>query len=88
MMYKKKQRNTYRRKIGHRQHLTAIRITEILAKGGATEKKAERKAEPTAEARPAAAKKTAAKAAPAKAAADKAPAAKKAPAKKAAKKAE
>jgi large subunit ribosomal protein L21 len=35
IIYKKKQRNTYRRKMGHRQHETVIRITEILAKGGA-----------------------------------------------------
>jgi large subunit ribosomal protein L21 len=37
--FKKKPRNTYRRKLGHRQSLTVIKITEILAKGGATEKK-------------------------------------------------
>ena len=36
---KKKPRNTYRRKIGHRQHQTVIKITDILAKGGATEKR-------------------------------------------------
>jgi large subunit ribosomal protein L21 len=38
--YKKKPRNTYRRKLGHRQQQTVIKITSILAKGGATEKKA------------------------------------------------
>jgi large subunit ribosomal protein L21 len=42
IIFKKKQRNTYRRKKGHRQHETVVKITEILAKGGkaATEKKA------------------------------------------------
>ena len=30
--YKKKPRNTYRRKLGHRQHQTVVRITDILAK--------------------------------------------------------
>ncbi|HPG04532.1 MAG: 50S ribosomal protein L21 [Hyphomonadaceae bacterium] len=29
---KKKPRNTYRRKIGHRQHETVVRITDIVAK--------------------------------------------------------
>lgn len=29
--YKKKPRNTYRRKLGHRQHQTVVKITEILA---------------------------------------------------------
>lgn len=33
--FKKKPRNTYRRKLGHRQFQTVVRITEILAKGGA-----------------------------------------------------
>lgn len=74
--FKKKPRNTYRRKLGHRQSLTVIKITEILAKGGAVEKKAERKPEPKAEA--------AAPAKKAKAKAEGAAPAKKAPAKKAA----
>ena len=30
--YKKKPRNTYRRKLGHRQHQTVVRITDIVAK--------------------------------------------------------
>jgi large subunit ribosomal protein L21 len=34
IIFKKKQRNTYRRKKGHRQHETVVKITEILAKGG------------------------------------------------------
>jgi large subunit ribosomal protein L21 len=43
IIFKKKPRNTYRRKKGHRQHQTVIRITEILAKGGAQAKKGEGK---------------------------------------------
>lgn len=38
VIYKKKRRNTYKRKMGHRQHETVIRITDILAKGGAKAK--------------------------------------------------
>ncbi len=34
IIFKKRQRNTYRRKKGHRQQETVIKITEILAKGG------------------------------------------------------
>ena len=44
IIFKKKPRNTYRRKKGHRQHQTVIRITEILAKGGAQPKKGDGKA--------------------------------------------
>ena len=62
--YKKKPRNTYRRKLGHRQHQTVIKITSILPKGGATEKKT---AKASTEAAPA--KKAPAKKAPAKKAA-------------------
>jgi large subunit ribosomal protein L21 len=51
IIFKKKPRNTYRRKKGHRQHQTVIRITDILAKGGAQPKKGEgKKAAPKAEA--------------------------------------
>lgn len=57
--FKKKPRNTYRRKLGHRQHQTVIKITEILAKGGATAKKSDKKPAPKAEAK--AAPKSAAK---------------------------
>jgi len=64
--FKKKPRNTYRRKLGHRQQQTVIKITEILAKGGATEKKTTKA---SAEAAPA--KKAPAKKAPAKKAAAK-----------------
>jgi large subunit ribosomal protein L21 len=69
IIFKKKPRNTYRRKKGHRQHQTVIKITEILAKGGAVAKKSDRKPAPKAEAKaaPKAAAKPAAKAAAGKA---------------------
>lgn len=73
VVFKKKRRQNYRRKKGHRQALTMVRITDILT-GGAKPAKTAAKAP---ESKPAAA--------PAKAAAKKA--AKKAPAKKAGKKA-
>ena len=34
IVFKKKRRHTYRRRNGHRQHFTAVRITDILAEGG------------------------------------------------------
>lgn len=74
IVFKKKRRKNYRRKKGHRQHLTAVRITEILT-GGKTPSKAA--------AKPASAKKQP-KADKAKAE-DKKPAGKKAAAKPAAK---
>jgi large subunit ribosomal protein L21 len=85
VVFKKKRRKNYRRKKGHRQALTALRITEILTDGKRPSKvapkpeprKAEKKSEAKTEAK--AEKKTAAKKAEAK------PAAKK-PAAKAAKK--
>ena len=93
IVFKKKRRQNYRRKRGHRQDLTLVKIVSISATGTkpTLKKAAAKKAEPAkakAETKPAA-KKTAAKKAPAKkAAAKKAPAkkaaAKKAPAKKAA----
>ncbi|MGI9384413.1 MAG: 50S ribosomal protein L21 [Methyloligellaceae bacterium] len=95
IVFKKKRRKNYRRKRGHRQDLTAVRITEILtggkapAKAKAATKKAPAKAE-TAEkpaAKKPAAKKADDKAAPAKAEAKAAPA-KKPAAKKPAAKAE
>jgi large subunit ribosomal protein L21 len=49
MVVKKRQRSTYRRKKGHRQHLTAVTITSILADGKkppARKKAAKPKAEP------------------------------------------
>jgi large subunit ribosomal protein L21 len=86
VVFKKKRRKNYRRKKGHRQALTALRITEILTDGKKPSKvapkpeprKAEKKSEAKTQAK--AEKKTAAKKAEAK------PAAKK-PAAKAAKKA-
>ena len=72
LVFKKKRRKNYRRRIGHRQHQTVLRITEILTGG----KKAS-KPKP-------AAKKTEAKKPAAKKAETKKPAAKKATAKPAA----
>ena len=79
IVFKKRRRHNYRRKAGHRQHMTLLRITDV----GAAAKKAPAKkaAAPKAEA-------TEAKAAPAKKAAAKKAPAKKAPAKKAAPKAD
>jgi large subunit ribosomal protein L21 len=88
IVFKKKRRKDYKRKKGHRQDLTVLRITDILAKGQkasaakAAVPKAEAAPEPKAEAAEAApAAEAAAKKAPAKKAAAK-KAAKKAPAKK------
>jgi large subunit ribosomal protein L21 len=75
IVFKKKRRSNYRRTRGHRQELTALRITEILTDGKKPSKaapkpeakKAEKKPEAKAEAKPAkkeakpAAKKPAAK---------------------------
>ena len=95
IVFKKKRRQNYRRKAGHRQDLTALKITDIVTGGKkkvakapepkAEEKKVapkaeEKKAAPKAEAKPAAPKAEEKKAAPKKAEAK--PAAKKAPAKK------
>ena len=45
IVFKKKRRHNYRRKNGHRQYLTAVRITDIMASGAkATEKKTTEKA--------------------------------------------
>ncbi|PHQ66494.1 MAG: 50S ribosomal protein L21 [Sneathiella sp.] len=79
IVFKKKRRQNYRRKAGHRQDLTVLRITDISAKGAkkAAPKKA---AAPKAEAAP--------KAAAAPKVEKKEAAPKKAPAKKAAPKAE
>lgn len=40
IIFKKKRRHNYRRKNGHRQYLTVVRITDILSEGGAKPKKA------------------------------------------------
>jgi large subunit ribosomal protein L21 len=44
IVFKKKRRHNYRRKNGHRQLLTTVRITEITSPSGKTETAAERKA--------------------------------------------
>lgn len=59
IIFKKKRRHNYRRKKGHRQYITVVRITGINA-SGATKKKAAPKAEAAAEEK-AAPKKTAKK---------------------------
>jgi large subunit ribosomal protein L21 len=100
IIFKKKRRQNYRRKAGHRQDLTALRITDIVTGGKkkaakaaepkAEEKKTAPKAAPKAEAKPAAPKAAEAKTAPKKAEAkpvEKKAAPKKAEAKPAAKKA-
>lgn len=86
LIFKKKRRKNHRRKNGHRQDLTVLRVTDILTGGAKPKKAAAKKAEPKAEAAPAEAKeeaKPAAKKAETNKAAPKAEA-KKAPAKKAA----
>lgn len=47
IVFKKRRRQNYRRKAGHRQHLTVLRVTEILT-GGAKAKPAAKKAAPNA----------------------------------------
>lgn len=47
IVFKKRRRQNYRRKAGHRQHLTVLRVTEILT-GGAKAKPAAKKAAPKA----------------------------------------
>jgi large subunit ribosomal protein L21 len=79
IIFKKKRRKDYRRTLGHKQHLTVLRITEILTDGKKPEKRAAAKTEAKTEAKPAAAAKPAAE--KPKAAAKK-PAAKKPAAKK------
>ena len=76
IIFKKKRRHNYRRKLGHRQMLTTLKIIDVAGKGAAAPAK-------KAEAKPAAEKKEAAeKKAPAKKPAAKKPAAKKAAPKK------
>lgn len=94
VVFKKKRRQNYRRKAGHRQDLSVLKITDIAAKGAkkaAPKKQAEVKADAPAkdEKAEAAPKKAAAKKAAPKAAAEKkSPAKKAAPKKAAAKKTE
>ena len=56
VVFKKKRRKDYRRTLGHKQHLTVLRITEILTDGKKPTKRAaaKAKAETKAEAKPAA----------------------------------
>ena len=84
VVFKKRRRHNYRRKAGHRQQMTLLRITDVgtAAKKPAAKKAAAPKTETEAKAAPAK-KAPAKKAAPKAAAAEKKPAAKKAPAKKA-----
>ncbi len=70
LVFKKKRRHNYRRKNGHRQPITVLKIAEIGK--GLTAKAAPKKAEqPAAEAKPAKAKKVTTATAPKKAAAKK-----------------
>ena len=78
VVFKKRRRHNYRRKAGHRQQMTLLRITDV----GEGKKKAAPKKE-AAPKKAAEKKAPAKKAAPKKEAAAKKPAAKKAPAKKA-----
>ncbi|MEO0419638.1 MAG: 50S ribosomal protein L21 [Pseudomonadota bacterium] len=85
VVFKKRRRHNYRRKAGHRQQMTLLRITDVGAgaKKAPTKKAAAPKTD-DADAKAAPAKKAPAKkAAPKTAAAEKKPAAQKAPAKKA-----
>lgn len=85
VVFKKRRRHNYRRKAGHRQQMTLLRITDVGA--GAKKAPAKKAAAPkkvaAAEEKKAPAKKAAPKAAAEKKPAAKKPAAKKAPAKKA-----
>lgn len=72
IVFKKKRRKNYRRTMGHRQDLTVLRITDILAKGGkAKTTRAKAKAEDEAPAEAAAQEATTAPDAPAAEAAPK-----------------
>ena len=68
IVFKKRRRQNYRRKHGHRQHYTLLQVTEILTDGAkpskkaAAQKPAKKKAEPKKEDAPKAAAKPAAKA--------------------------
>jgi large subunit ribosomal protein L21 len=83
IVFKKKRRQGYRRTRGHRQMLTALRITEILTDGKKPSKAAAKPAPAKTETKPAESKSTGTKAAE-KPSATKADADTKAPAKKAA----
>ena len=80
VVFKKRRRHNYRRKAGHRQQMTLLRITDV----GEGAKKAPAKKAAAKKTEDAPKKETAKKAAPKKEAAEKKAPAKKAPAKKAA----
>ena len=86
IVFKKKRRQNYRRKKGHRQHQTVLKITDILASGAKPAATADTATPETIKEKPAktAAKKAATKKATAKKAGAKKAAAKKSTAKKAA----
>jgi len=86
IVFKKKRRKGYRRTKGHRQSLTALRITEILTDGKKPSKAAAKPAPAKTETKPAEKKSEAKPAAKAPAKKEAKPAAKKAEAKPAAKK--
>ncbi len=73
IVFKKKRRQNYRRKAGHRQDITVLKVTKIIEKGA----KATTPTSKSNDVKPAAVKKTAAKKATSKKAAAKKPAAKK-----------
>ncbi len=81
VVFKKRRRHNYRRKAGHRQSMTLLRITDVGE--GAKKAPAKKAAAPKTEEAAPAKKAPAKKAAPKAEAGDKKPAAKKAPAKKA-----
>ncbi|EAQ29529.1 ribosomal protein L21 [Erythrobacter sp. NAP1] len=83
VVFKKRRRHNYRRKAGHRQQMTLLRITDVGEGKKAPAKKAAAPKKEEAEAKAAPAKKAPAKKAAPKTAAAKKPAGKKAPAKKA-----
>jgi len=56
IVFKKKRRHNYRRKNGHRQYLTAVRITDIMASGSSASKKVEASEKKTTEKKAAAPK--------------------------------
>ncbi|WDI30018.1 50S ribosomal protein L21 [Hyphococcus flavus] len=49
IVFKKRRRQNYRRKKGHRQHLTVLKVTEILTDGAKAKPAAKKKAAPKAE---------------------------------------
>jgi len=81
IVFKKKRRQNYRRRRGHRQPLTVLRITDILTEGRKPTARAKAKTAEPKEAEPGAAAEKPAKEAPAKKSAAKKPAAKKTEAK-------